>query len=168
MPRCARARCASPYFATSSDSTASSGRVTSANAAVAMVMSVAIAMDRSNIGPFLSCHLSEACALYQDGMAIDFKQGVAFSDIADGGMLAGEFEGEQVLVARRGDELYAIGATCTHYSGPLAEGLIVGDEVRCPWHHACFDLRTGEATRAPALAPVACYAVARRGDQVVI
>ncbi|HEX7191041.1 MAG TPA: FAD-dependent oxidoreductase [Thermoanaerobaculia bacterium] len=101
-------------------------------------------------------------------MAIDFKQGAAFSDIADGGMLAGEFEGEQVLIARRGDDLYAIGATCTHYSGPLAEGLMVGTEVRCPWHHACFDLRTGEATRAPALIPVACYSVERRGDQVVI
>ncbi|HEV8436108.1 MAG TPA: FAD-dependent oxidoreductase, partial [Thermoanaerobaculia bacterium] len=101
-------------------------------------------------------------------MTIDFKQGVAFSDIADGSMLAGEFEGEQVLVARRGDELYAIGATCTHYSGPLAEGLIVGNEVRCPWHHACFDLRTGEATRAPALMPVACYSVERRDDQVVV
>jgi 3-phenylpropionate/trans-cinnamate dioxygenase ferredoxin reductase subunit len=82
-------------------------------------------------------------------MAIDFKQGVAFGDIADGGMLAGEFEGEQVLVARRGDDLYAIGATCTHYSGPLAEGLIVGNEVRCPWHHACFDLRTGERRPRP-------------------
>jgi NADPH-dependent 2,4-dienoyl-CoA reductase/sulfur reductase-like enzyme/nitrite reductase/ring-hydroxylating ferredoxin subunit len=105
-------------------------------------------------------------------MAIDFNEGVAFTEIADGGMLAGEFEGEQVLVARRGDELFAIGATCTHYGGPLAEGLMVGNragnEVRCPWHHACFDLRTGEATRAPALMPVACYSVERRDDQVVI
>jgi NADPH-dependent 2,4-dienoyl-CoA reductase/sulfur reductase-like enzyme/nitrite reductase/ring-hydroxylating ferredoxin subunit len=101
-------------------------------------------------------------------MAIDFKQGVAFTEIADGGMLAGEFEGEAVLIARRGDELFAIGATCTHYGGPLAEGLFAGHEVRCPWHHACFDLRTGEAMRAPALMPVACYTVERRGDQVVI
>jgi apoptosis-inducing factor 3 len=101
-------------------------------------------------------------------MAIDFKQGVPFAEIADGGMLAGELEGEAVLIARRGEELFAIGATCTHYSGPLAEGLIVGNEVRCPWHHACFDLRTGEATRAPALLPVACYSVERQGDQVVI
>lgn len=91
-------------------------------------------------------------------MAIDFKDGVAVT----------EFEGEKVLVVQRGDELFAIGATCSHYSGPLAEGLIVGNEVRCPWHHACFDLRTGEATRAPALMPVACYNVERRGDEIVI
>jgi NADPH-dependent 2,4-dienoyl-CoA reductase/sulfur reductase-like enzyme/nitrite reductase/ring-hydroxylating ferredoxin subunit len=74
-------------------------------------------------------------------------------------MLAGQVSGEPVLVARRGEEVFAIGATCTHWSGPLAEGLVVDDTVRCPWHHACFSLRTGEALRAPALKPVPRYAV---------
>jgi NADPH-dependent 2,4-dienoyl-CoA reductase/sulfur reductase-like enzyme/nitrite reductase/ring-hydroxylating ferredoxin subunit len=101
-------------------------------------------------------------------MTPDFKQGVAFADIPDGGMLVGQVDDEAVLIARRGDELFALGATCTHYSAPLGDGLLVGDEVRCPWHHACFDLRTGEATRAPALAPVACWNVERRGEQVFV
>jgi nitrite reductase/ring-hydroxylating ferredoxin subunit len=81
----------------------------------------------------------------------DLSQGVAFTDLADGGMLLGHVGGEQVVLARTGAELFAIGASCSHYHGPLAEGLLVGDTVRCPWHHACFSLRTGEALAAPAI-----------------
>jgi NADPH-dependent 2,4-dienoyl-CoA reductase/sulfur reductase-like enzyme/nitrite reductase/ring-hydroxylating ferredoxin subunit len=96
----------------------------------------------------------------------DVGLGVAIGEIADGGVLLGHAAGEAVLLARRGEEVFAVGATCTHYGGPLAEGLVVGDEVRCPWHHACFSLRTGEAVRAPALNPIPCWRVERDGDRV--
>ena len=89
----------------------------------------------------------------------DFSNGVALSTVADGAMLQGHSQGEPVLLVRRGDEVFAIGATCTHYGAPLADGLLVDDTVRCPWHHACFNLRTGEALRAPALNPVTCWRV---------
>jgi NADPH-dependent 2,4-dienoyl-CoA reductase/sulfur reductase-like enzyme/nitrite reductase/ring-hydroxylating ferredoxin subunit len=98
----------------------------------------------------------------------DLAAGIALADLADGGSLLGHRGGEPVLVVRRGEEVFAIGATCTHYGGPLAEGVVVGDTVRCPWHHACFSLRTGEAVRAPALNPVACYEVERSGDRIVV
>jgi NADPH-dependent 2,4-dienoyl-CoA reductase/sulfur reductase-like enzyme/nitrite reductase/ring-hydroxylating ferredoxin subunit len=98
----------------------------------------------------------------------DLQSGVAFADLTDGGMLAGQVQGEEVLLLRRGDELFAIGAHCTHYHGPLAEGLVVGDTVRCPWHHACFNLRTGEALRAPALDSIPCWRVERVGDKVFV
>jgi len=89
----------------------------------------------------------------------DLTRGVELSTIPEGSMLLGHAEGEPILLCRRGDEMFAIGAICTHYGGPLAEGLLVGDTVRCPWHHACFSLRTGEALRAPALDPVSRWRV---------
>ncbi len=96
----------------------------------------------------------------------DLAQGVSLASLADGAMLIGHAHGKPVLLARRADEVFAIGATCTHYSGPLGEGLLVDDTVRCPWHHACFSLRTGQALRAPALKPVARWEVERRGAMV--
>jgi NADPH-dependent 2,4-dienoyl-CoA reductase/sulfur reductase-like enzyme/nitrite reductase/ring-hydroxylating ferredoxin subunit len=98
----------------------------------------------------------------------DLTQGVALDAVDDGRMLAGHVGEDAVLLVRRGDAFYAIGATCTHYNGPLAEGLIVGDTVRCPWHHACFSLRTGEALRAPALGPVACWSTEVRNGKVFV
>jgi NADPH-dependent 2,4-dienoyl-CoA reductase/sulfur reductase-like enzyme/nitrite reductase/ring-hydroxylating ferredoxin subunit len=89
----------------------------------------------------------------------DLTQGVELSTIPDGTMLLGHALGEPVLLARRGDEVFAIGAICTHYSAPLEQGLLDGDTVRCQWHHACFSLRTGEALRAPALNPVSHWRV---------
>src|SRR2546430_14040796 len=98
----------------------------------------------------------------------DFEKGCKIDQVADGEMLLGHAFGEAVLVARRGDELFAIGATCTHYGGPLAKGLMVDCTVRCPWHHARFDLRTGEAIAAPALNDVACYKVEKRGERFFV
>src|SRR5438552_16745031 len=98
----------------------------------------------------------------------DFEKGCKIDQVADGEMLLGHAFGEQVLVARRGNELFAIDATCTHYGGPLAKGLMVDCTVRCPWHHARFDLRTGEAIAAPALNNVSCYKIDKRGDQFFV
>jgi apoptosis-inducing factor 3 len=98
----------------------------------------------------------------------DFEKGYKTEDLSDGEMLLGHAFGEPVLIARRGDDLFAIGATCTHYGGPLAKGLMVNCTVRCPWHHARFDLRTGEAIAAPALNNVACYKIEKRGEQFFV
>jgi len=90
----------------------------------------------------------------------DFEKGCEIDSVPDGGMLLGHAFGEPILVARRGPQLFAIGATCTHYGGPLAKGLMVDCVVRCPWHHARFDVRTGEAIAAPALSDVSCWKIA--------
>jgi apoptosis-inducing factor 3 len=98
----------------------------------------------------------------------DLAVGIAVEKLPDGSMLAGHVGEDAVLLARRGDEVFAIGATCSHYGGPLAEGLMVGDTVRCPWHHACFSLRTGEDLHAPALSPVAQWSVERRDGKLFV
>jgi NADPH-dependent 2,4-dienoyl-CoA reductase/sulfur reductase-like enzyme/nitrite reductase/ring-hydroxylating ferredoxin subunit len=98
----------------------------------------------------------------------DLAQGIPIDDISVGCMVGGHVGDEAVLLARRDNEFFAIGATCSHYGGPLAEGLMVDDTVRCPWHHACFSLRTGEAVGAPAFDPMPCWGVKKRDDKVFV
>jgi NADPH-dependent 2,4-dienoyl-CoA reductase/sulfur reductase-like enzyme/nitrite reductase/ring-hydroxylating ferredoxin subunit len=96
----------------------------------------------------------------------DLTQGTPLDNLPDGGMLVGHVNDEDVLLVRSGHEVFAVSPHCTHYNGPLDEGLLIGDTVRCPWHHACFDLRTGEALRAPALSPIACWEVEQRNGLI--
>jgi len=96
----------------------------------------------------------------------DFKSGIDFESLVENSPLLGHVDGEPVILVRQGENVFAIGATCTHYSGPLAEGLVVGETIRCPWHHARFSLLTGEAEGAPALNPVACFGVKREGGKI--
>lgn len=98
----------------------------------------------------------------------NLAEGVDAKSVIEGTPLLGHAAGEAVMLVRQGETVRAVGATCTHYSGPLAEGLVVGNTVRCPWHHACFDLDTGEAVRAPALNPIACYAVETKGEKLYV
>jgi NADPH-dependent 2,4-dienoyl-CoA reductase/sulfur reductase-like enzyme/nitrite reductase/ring-hydroxylating ferredoxin subunit len=98
----------------------------------------------------------------------DLTAGVPADALPAGGLLLGRVGDEDVVLARAGDRYFAVGAYCTHYHGPLAEGLVLGATVRCPLHHACFSLETGEAVRAPALDPIACWRVERAGDTVFV
>lgn len=98
----------------------------------------------------------------------DLTQGVAITALEKGGIVRGQVAGEAVIIVRSDTELFAVGATCTHYSGPLAEGLVDGETIRCPWHHACFSLRTGEAIAAPAFDPIPCWNVEQRDDRVFV
>jgi NADPH-dependent 2,4-dienoyl-CoA reductase/sulfur reductase-like enzyme/nitrite reductase/ring-hydroxylating ferredoxin subunit len=97
----------------------------------------------------------------------DLAQGVSSSEFT-GEMLPGHVGDQDVLLVRAAGEIFAIDAHCSHYHGPLADGLVVGISIRCPWHHACFDLRSGEATRAPALNPLSVWQVEHVGDRIVV
>ena len=98
----------------------------------------------------------------------DLTIGVPLADIVEGVMLPGHVHGEHVLLVRRKGELFAVGAFCSHYGASLSDGLLVDGTVRCPWHHACFSLGTGEALRAPALDPISCWRVEQRDGKAYV
>ena len=98
----------------------------------------------------------------------DLATGIEEGQVAEGGMVVGHAGGEAVLLTRVEGQLFAIGATCTHYGAPLADGRLHGGVVRCPWHHARFDVRTGEALAAPALSALPCWRVERREGKLFV
>jgi NADPH-dependent 2,4-dienoyl-CoA reductase/sulfur reductase-like enzyme/nitrite reductase/ring-hydroxylating ferredoxin subunit len=98
----------------------------------------------------------------------DLSQGVPIDRFAAEARIVGKLGDDEILLVRQEDEYFAVGAHCTHYSGPLAQGLVVGDEVRCPLHHACFSLRTGEPLRPPAFDAIPCWRVEQVGDRVFV
>jgi NADPH-dependent 2,4-dienoyl-CoA reductase/sulfur reductase-like enzyme/nitrite reductase/ring-hydroxylating ferredoxin subunit len=97
----------------------------------------------------------------------DLTKGIEPSEFT-GETLLGHVGDEEVLLVHAGPDLFAVDAHCSHYHGPLAEGLVVGESIRCPWHHACFDLRTGEAARAPALGPIGVWQIEREGGRIFV
>ena len=98
----------------------------------------------------------------------DFEAGIPLDELPEGTPVVGHAHGEAVVLVRTGDEVRAVGAKCSHYHGPLEEGIVVGETLRCPWHHARFDLRTGEAIGAPALDPIACFEIHRTNGRVAV
>ncbi|WJR81074.1 FAD-dependent oxidoreductase [Bradyrhizobium sp. NP1] len=97
----------------------------------------------------------------------DLTQGVMLAEFADGKLL-GHVGDDEVLLVQLGAEVLAIDPYCSHYHGPLAEGFVVGDTIRCPWHHACFSLRSGEAVRPPALSDLAVWQVEHERDRIFV
>ena len=98
----------------------------------------------------------------------DLAEGIPANDLVDGAMVTGHLGDEEVLLVRQSGKLFALSAHCTHYHGPLVDGLLVGDTVRCPWHHAHFSLQTGEAVAAPALSPLTCWQVDERSGKIFV
>ena len=100
--------------------------------------------------------------------APDLTKGISLAELEKAGKIVGKVGDAEVLVVKQGQECFAIGAHCTHYKGPLVDGLVVGDTVRCPWHHACFSLRTGEPLRPPALDPEPRWRVEQNAGRIVV
>ena len=99
----------------------------------------------------------------EDGL--NLEEGISLSRLEEGKPLGGNVGDDKVVVVKQGDQIFAIGARCTHYSGPLEKGLVVGKTIRCPLHHAVFDLETSRPVGAPAFKPTGCYPVEVEGDR---
>jgi 3-phenylpropionate/trans-cinnamate dioxygenase ferredoxin reductase subunit len=89
----------------------------------------------------------------------DLAQGIEISSVKPGQLIAGHAFGEPIVLVHVEPNWFAVGGKCTHYGAPLAEGVLVSETIRCPWHHACFELRNGAASRAPALNDLPSYTV---------
>src|SRR5262245_24386210 len=100
--------------------------------------------------------------------APDLTKGISLADLEKTGKLVGKVGDEEVLVVKQGSECFAIRAHCKHYKGPLVDGLVVGDTVRCPWHQPCFALSTGEPLRPPALDPEPHWRVEENNGRIVV
>lgn len=96
----------------------------------------------------------------------DLAKWVPLADIPEGDMLAGHVDNEPVLLSRLDGKVFAVSGKCTHYGAPLGDGLVKDCQVRCPWHHAHFDLRTGASLAAPAFAPLQTWQVELADNRV--
>ncbi len=90
------------------------------------------------------------------------------AELHDGEMKGVEIEGLKIVITRLEGKFYAIGGECSHYGGPLAEGVLCGEEVTCPWHQARYLVKTGELLNPPALDDMARFEVKVAGDRIVV
>jgi 3-phenylpropionate/trans-cinnamate dioxygenase ferredoxin component len=90
------------------------------------------------------------------------------SQIPASGAIAVEVEGKCFALMNLKGEIFALEDSCPHEAGPLSEGQIIGEDIECPWHRSCFNIKTGRVTRDPAMEDVATYKVRLAGDAVEV
>jgi nitrite reductase/ring-hydroxylating ferredoxin subunit len=96
----------------------------------------------------------------------DLANGIASTDLEEGRILAGVVDGRDVVLVRHRGRVCALAGTCTHLKAPLADGIVADGTLRCPWHHARFNVETGEAVGAPAFAPLDRFTVVEEQGRV--
>ena len=116
--------------------------------------------------------------VYEHRVGVDRTDGQVFpeqfaavlpeTNLMDGKLTRAMYEGTPILLVRRGDRIFAMAETCSHFSGPLAEGKLEGDTVVCPYHFSRFALEDGRVIDGPAVHPQPCLEVRTRNGQVEV
>ncbi len=98
----------------------------------------------------------------------DFVPVLAESELLDGALKRVQHDGVPVLLAKRGSRIFALAETCSHMGGPLSEGRVIDESVKCPWHGSRFALEDGRVLDGPAVHPQPCLEVRVRNGQIEI
>ena len=101
-------------------------------------------------------------------MAEEFVKVASASEISPDKMKLVQYKGQPVCLAYSKGKYYAVGNTCTHMGGPLAQGKLEDQIVECPWHGSRFDLATGQVKRGPAQSPEKAYEVKVEGSSILV
>ncbi len=104
---------------------------------------------------------------YRAGPA-DFVPVLRIDQLPDNKPIRVDAQGQPICLIRRGEDVYAIGAVCSHYGGPLEEGQLTNGTIQCPWHYSRFSISDGRVKAGPATAPVPTYQVRIRNDQIEV
>lgn len=98
----------------------------------------------------------------------DFARALSESELPEGTTRAADVRGVRVVLVRRRGQVYALGESCAHLGGPLSEGAVEGDALRCPWHGSLFALEDGRVLEGPSTYPQTCFDVRTRGGQIEV
>ena len=104
---------------------------------------------------------------YRSGPA-EFVSAISPAELQDGKPRRVDVAGEPVLLVRSGEEIFAVGAVCSHYGAPLEEGKLVEGTIQCPWHASRFLLQDGSVREGPACAALPSYETRVAGNQLQI
>jgi nitrite reductase/ring-hydroxylating ferredoxin subunit len=117
-----------------------------------------IAMAAAYLGGYLVYH-QRVGVTHADQRALprEFVPVLGASELREGEPRRVAAGNVRVLLVRRGGRIFALGETCSHFGGPLAEGRLEDESVRCPWHGSRFSLRDGSVLEGPATFPQPCY-----------
>jgi nitrite reductase/ring-hydroxylating ferredoxin subunit/uncharacterized membrane protein len=116
--------------------------------------------------------------VYKHRVGVDRTNGQVFPDnfvavlpesiLEEGKPVRAMYQGMPILIVRRGQSLFALADTCSHFGGPLSEGKLVGDSIVCPYHSSRFALEDGRVLDGPAVHPQPCLEARVRDGQIEI